>query len=272
MVVLALLFRQCNKTSLETAKLAQTTLIADANFKAIKDSTIQLQLTREQLKSYDVKLSNVVKFSDSLVKVLGTKNKTLNVLSIQPIVNNSVTVVKNQSRDFDPVVIPSLINDTNKIDKKYKFDWVVNDSIKSFSGTTSVYLVKNNDTLNIMSDSTKIKNFKLNFDMVIIKYDDGIQKVTKYKIVPYFTDTNGQMHELSDNQIKFNYRGIELLDKPWNPNVVTSLQPQKKLRFTGLWGIGMNPIGVSLITKNNILSLSYGPSISVGYFLTLQKR
>ena len=268
LIVLALLLHQCNKTSEAVNKLNDTIEIANANLKGMKDSTIQLSLTREQLKEYDTKLSTLVSYSDSLIKLLDKKNKVIEILNIRPKASTSERAVANHAQNTSPVII----KDTNNITKKYAFDWKVDDSVKSFSGTTSVYLVKNKDTLNIISDSTKIRNFKLNFDMVIIKYDDDLQKLTKYKITPYLTDNNGGVHEISDNELSFTFRGIELLDRPWNPNVIRSKLPGKKMKFKGLWGVGMNPIGVSVIGRNNVLSLSYGPSITFGYFLTLQKK
>lgn len=252
-----LLGRQCNKTSELQKKIAQTEQIANQNMKAMGDSTIQLKMTRQQLIEADSALNSVV---DKVDKTLAKTDKLTEVIRVRPVIGKPDTDTKNE------------VKQDNTDSTKYSLDFVVNDSIKSFNGSSYFYVNNLNNKLTILPDATKITNFKLNFDMVVAKYDDLKNKVTKYKIVPYYVDSDGAMHTISEEQLKFNFRGVELLDKPWTENVPSFSGPSKKSRLVGQWGLGINPVGFGPVVKDGVIKLGYAPSISFGYFLTFTKK
>lgn len=259
LVFLSMFLQQCNKTRNIKQDLIEAQRIADQNLKAMSDSAVQLKMTRKQLAEADSTLSATVIEADRIIRELGSKkDKVREVVRTKIIIKTDSASVKN-----DVAVDP-----TNS--SKYNLVFSVNDSIKSFNGVSSFYVNKIDNDISIKGDSTKIKNFKLNFELVLIKYDDASQKVTKYKIIPYYITSTGAMVPLSENQIKLNYRGVELLDQPWKENTPGQIGVKKKLRLEGTWGLGVNPIGVGLDLNNG--KIRYTPSISVGYFITLKKK
>jgi hypothetical protein len=266
LIALVLLFGglflyQYNQTKEAKSKLVQAERIAEQNLKAMGDSSIQLKLTREQLAYTDSGLAASVKMSDSLIRAGGSKkDKVMEVIVAKPIIVEKDVQVNNNVRQ-------------DKTDSsKYSLDFMVADSVKSFKGASSFFLRKTDSGYVIVGDSTKITDFRLNFDFTLIKYDDAVNKVTRYKIVPSYIDSAGRSTVISESKIKFTFRGVELLDKPWSENVNSPLAPKKKLRLTGAWGIGLNPIGIAPVVKDGQLKLGYIPSISFGYFITLQKK
>lgn len=258
LIIAPLYLRQCSKTNEEEEKRKTAERIAEQNFKAMNDSTIQLKLTREQLAFTDKKLSQTVKEADSVIRALGhKKDKVREVIRVQPVIVEKNSEVTNNVRK----------DSTDST--KYNLDFKISDSIKSFNGVSSFLVKKTDSGFSISPDSTKIKDFKLNFDMVVVKYEDYKDKVTKYKILPHYIDSAGNTHLLSENQIKFNIRGVELLDKPFQEN---KPGPKTKTRLVGAWGLGLNPIGLGPVVRNSVLKLGYTPSISFGYFLTFRKK
>lgn len=261
MAFMALFLQQCGKTKAAQAQTHQVTNIANENLKAMKDSSIQLKLTRTQLADADQNLSAKVKLMDSLIKAqYGKKDQVVEVIQGAPVVVQRDMKVNNFVR-VDPTD-PA----------KHILTFAVDDSVKSFDVAAAFYINKKDSTIYVLPGSTDINNFKLNFEFAVVKYDDPLAKVTKYKIVPLYTDKSGKTSIISDKTLVFNFRGVDLLDRPWELNNNDPAEVKKKLRVVGRWGLGLNPIGVGPIMNGNGIKFGYSPSISIGYFLTLEKR
>jgi hypothetical protein len=259
LIMSALFLQQCQSTRNEEAKRKEMERIANQNLLAMNDSTVQLKMTREQLAKADKELAARVSQIDSLTKALGNKkDKVREVIVVKTeIVHDSANVANTARKDSTDST-------------KYHLDFAVNDSVKSFIGTSSFHVKKEGNNISIKGDTTRIRDFRLNFDIVVVKYEDPVAKVTRYRIVPQVMDSAGQPHILSENQVKFSFRGAELLDRPWQENVPPG--QKKKWRLTGAWGVGLNPISVYPVVTKNTVRLGYAPSVSFGYFITFMKR
>jgi hypothetical protein len=249
-VLAAFLFNQYNKTKEYKEKYQTATHIADQNFAAIKDSTIQLKVTKKQLQYLDSQLYSTLNKVDSLQGVKSTQ----------------ITVVK-------PVYIPVDISVINKlkydsITKKYGLDFKSMDSIRTIGGTSWFQVNRDGNNLHILPDSTIIKDFRFNFTFVVSQYDDKVNKFTRTKITPFYVDSTGRMgNQISEKQIKFDFRNVEILDKPWQENPVPG-SGKGKYKLQSGWGICLSPIGIGY----NLNKFIYTPNISFGYYITLRKK
>lgn len=249
-----LLQQQCNKTKEAKAQLKQTTHIADQNLAAISDSSIQLKLTSKQLASVDSQLYLAHKKIDSLYNI---KSKQITLTKIQYVPEN-VTLSNN------------LIFDKDK--GLYGLHFTSFDSVRSFNGVSKFKIVKNNNTFDVIPDSTDIKNFKLNFDLVISQYEDSKTKFTRTKIVPYYVDSNGRLiAPISDQLLQINFRNAEILDKPWTENKPAN-QPKTKTRLASGWALTISPLAVGVYPAGNSMKFGYTPNIGISYYITLRKK
>lgn len=249
-----LLQQQCNKTKDAKAQLKQTTHIADQNLAAISDSSIQLKLTSKQLASVDSQLYLAQKKIDSLYNI---KSKQITLTKIQYVPEN-VTLSNN------------LIFDKDK--GLYGLHFTSFDSVRSFNGVSKFKIVKNDNTFDVIPDSTDIKNFKLNFDLVISQYEDSKSKFTRTKIVPYYVDSNGRLiAPISDQLLRINFRNAEILDKPWTENKPAN-QPETKTRLASGWALTLSPLAVGVYPAGNSMKFGYTPNIGISYYITLRKK
>jgi len=241
---------QCNKTKEYKDKFKIATHIADQNLAAITDSSIQLKLTKKQLQSLDSQLYRTLNKVDSLQ---GAKSK-------------EITVVKPVYVPVDVSVINKLRYDS--ITKKYGLDFKSIDSVRTIGGTSWFMVNKDGNNINILPDSTLIKDFKFNFTFVVSQYEDKVTKFTRTKITPFYVDSFGKMgNQISEKQIRFDFRNVEILDKPWQENVTPS-QGKGKYKLQSGWGLFLAPLGVGY-SNNKII---YTPNISFGYYITLRKK
>lgn len=232
-------------------KLKETTQIANQNLAAASDSSVKLELTKNQLRTYDYRLYRASVMNDSILKI---KSKTVTV---------SV-----------PIYIPIETSNPNKLGydslrKKYNLTFTSKDSVRTFSGISyfSVNRLKN-DSISILSDTTKIENFKFNFALVLSQYIDTKTNFTKNKIIPYFVDSTGNLtNQISENLIKFDIRGVDLLDKEYTKPV-----EKTKRRLVSKWGLTLSPIAVGLMPTTNGFKLGYVPNIGISYIITLGRK
>ena len=246
----AISLQQCNKAKEIKDKLAVTTHMADQNLAAIKDSSIQLQLTKQQLAMVDSHLYITLNKVDSLQNAKSTQ----------------ITVIQPKYIPVDVAIINKLRYDS--ITHKYGLDFNSIDSVRTIQGTSWFKVNRDNKNINILPDSTNIDKFKFNFAFVVSKYDDKKTKFTRTKITPFYLDSLGHMgNEISEKQIKFDFRNVEILDKAWQQNPPPNT-PKPKLRLESGWGLSLNPLGVGMNSNKFI----YTPNISFGYYITLRKK
>lgn len=254
-VLMGLYIQQCKNTAEYKSKYNTAVTIAEGNLAAIKDSSIQLKMTRDQLRTLDSNLYNLVQKNDSLLKVK----------------SQVVTVTK-------PVYVPVDVKFVNHLkydtcNDRYGLAFNASDSVRTFDGTSWFKLSRTNNNIDINPDSTDINNFKFNFAMVVSQYKDETTKFTKAKITPYYIDSLGRTtNPISDKLLKFDVRNIEILDKPYtevNPN-----EPPKQSKYkvvTG-WGLSFSPLGVGFVTDKGVIMAKYAPNISLSYCILLKKR
>ena len=252
MLLFIALLQQISSRADYKSKFETAQKIGDENLAAIKDNSIQLKVTKSQLKTLDSNLFIALNKNDSLLKI---KSKV-------------ITIIK-------PVYIPtesSFINDL-KFDtpsKRYGLTFNTVDSIKMFNGITWFKLIKTDSGYHILPDSTEISNFKFNFVMVTSQYDDPKTKLTKAKITPYYIDSMGNLgNPISEKIIKFDFRNIEILDKPYVENVpINSDTKKSKYRVITGWGLSLSPLAIGMTTHG----WGYTPNIGISYCILLNKR
>lgn len=250
-LLFVLLVKQNTEKAEYKAKFEIAKKIGDENLAAIKDSSIQLKVTKEQLKLVDSNLLNIVNKNDSLMKI---KSKIVTIT--KPIyVPVDVKIINNVKYD-------SVLN-------RYGLDFKDFDSIKCFNGISWFKLVKSDTSYRIIPDSTEIKNFKFNFVLIASQYDDPITKFTKAKIIPYYVDSSGNItNPISENLIKFSFRNIELLDKPYVENTPILNEKKSKYMLVSGWGLTVSPIAIGVTSTG----LKYTPNVGISYSILLKKR
>lgn len=252
---MGLYIQQCKNTAEYKDKYNTAVKIADGNLAAIKDSSIQLKMTREQIKTLDSNLFVLIEKTDSLQKA---KSKM-------------ITVTK-------PIYVPIDVKFVNhlkydSIKGRYGLVFKTEDSVRSFDGISWFKLNRSNNDVDIFADSTDINNFKFNFAMVVSQYEDPITKYTKAKITPYHIDTAGRItNAISEDKLKFDFRNVEILDKPYVDNTPKEPVNQSKYKVVTGWGLTFSPLGLGLINNNGIFTVRYAPNISLSYCILLKKR
>ena len=254
-ILMCLYLQQCKNTAEYKEKFNTAVKIADGNLAAMKDSSIQLKMTRDQIKTMDSNLFVLIEKTDSLQEA---KSKT-------------ITITKPVYIPIDVKFVNHLKYDSTK--SRYGLAFKTEDSVRSFDGVSWFKLDRTNNDVDILPDSTDINNFRFNFAMVISQYQDPITKYTKAKITPYHIDTAGNVtNAISENKLKFDFRNIEILDKPYVENTPGNQTKQSKYKVVTGWGLSISPFGVGLITHDNILMIKYAPNISLSYCILLKKR
>lgn len=253
-VLMALYLQQCKNTAEYKQKFNTAVTIAEGNLAAIKDSSIQLKMTRDQLKTLDSNLYTVIEKNDSLQKA---KSKT-------------ITITK-------PIYIPVDVKFVNhlkydSVKGSYGLAFKTQDSVRSFDGVSWFKLNRLDNNVDISPDSTDINNFKFNFAMVISQYQDAKTKYTKAKITPFYLDTAGNItNPISEKTLKFDFRNIEILDKPYVENTPDNNIKQSKYKVVTGWGLTVSPFGLGFVTHNGVITAKYAPNISLSYCILLKK-
>jgi len=251
MLLFIALLQQCNSKAEYQAKFETAKRIGDQNLAAIKDSSIQLKVTKDQLKTLDSNLAIAVEKNDSILKI---KSKV-------------VTITK-------PVYIPVELSFINHLkydttSKRYGLGFNTFDSVRSFDGTSWFKITGTDSGYHILPDSTDINNFKFNFAMVASQYEDPKTKFTKAKIVPYYVDSFGNLgNPISEKIIKFDFRNIELLDKPYVENTPSLDNKKSKYKVVTGWGLSFSPFAIGLTSHG----WGYTPNIGISYSILLKKR
>ena len=105
--------------------------------------------------------------------------------------------------------------------------------------------------------------------MVASQYEDPKTKFTKAKIVPYYIDSLGNLgNPISEKMIKFDFRNIELLDKPYVENTPSLDNKKSKYKVVTGWGLSFSPLAIGLTSHG----WSYTPNIGISYSILLKKR
>jgi hypothetical protein len=251
---MGLFLQQCNETRAVKNQLAISQHIAEQNTAALNDNTIQLRVTKEQLGHVDSNLKTALVKVDSIGKI---KTKVITVA--QPIYYSK-----------DVLVESSLTYDTAK--GLYGLNFNSTDQVRTIDGVSSFKILKTDNSMTIVPDSTKIKDFKLNFCMVISQYDDPKTKYTRTKIIPFNVKSDGSLgNEIPDSILKVNFRNAEILDKPFTPNDSKDPGVKDKSFATG-WGFSLNPLSVGMYPSTGGVKIGWTPNISFGYYLTFRKK
>ena len=240
--------RQANVNLKE--QLATTQHIASQNIDALKDSTIQLRVTKEQLGKIDTNLKNALNKIDSLGNI---KTKI-------------ITVTKPIYMGKDVIVSSTLLFDSLK--NLYGLKFNSEDVVRTINGSSWFKLDTNGKIITVVPGDTKINDFKLNFSLVISQYDDPITQYTRTKIMPFSVNSDGSLGDpISDSLLKISFRNAEILDKPFTPNKPTGVITEKKNFLKSGWCMSINPIGVGLQSNGKLIIT---PNISFGYYITLR--
>jgi hypothetical protein len=245
---LCLWLQQCNVTKDMKNQLATTQHIAEQNIAALADNTIQLRVTKEQLANVDSYMHEALVKIDSLGDI---KSTTITV-------TNPVYVGK------DVVVPNNLLIDTPK--QSYGLQFTSEDAVRTINGVSWFKFDTNKNSIVVTPENTDIKDFKLNFSLVISQYEDQITKYTRTKIIPFNVKSDGSLgDQIPESLLKINFRNAEILDKPFTPNK-PSEPTTSKGKFKSGWGVSLNPVGVGVSNGKFIVT----PNISFGYYITLR--
>jgi hypothetical protein len=245
---LCLWLQQCSVTNNIKNQLNTTKHIAEQNMAALKDRSIQLRVTKEQLANVDSNLHQ------ALVKIDSISNIKSEVITItRPIYLGRDVVVPNDLM----IDIPN---------KAYGLKFHSEDPVRTINGISWFKLDTTNKTITVVPKNTDINDFKLNFSLVISQYEDRTTNYTRTKIVPFNVNNDGSLGEpISDSLLKIDFRNAEILDKPFTPNVQPTPGVKKSKIKTG-WGVSLNPVGIGVNNGKFIVT----PNISFGYYITLR--
>lgn len=252
-----LFFQQCGATRSAKAETEQAKLIADNNLKAMKDSTIILKMTREQLAMTDKNLSKVTRDLDSM------KQHPKVVYVIKPIyVPKDVTTSNELVRD-------------PKDSTKYGLKFLSIDSVRTIGATSWFNATETETKVAITPRETIIDKFDFNFGLAISRYDDKKEKVTRLSVIPYHLDANGDFTKpISKQLLDMQYRGVELLEVPYKENPCPENAPPKhkySLRSGFSLSINLLSVGYSPFTTPAAFNWAM-PSLGVGYSFVLVRN
>lgn len=249
-----LFFKQCQSTKFAKAETKAVKQIADNNIKALKDSSILLMVTREQLAVIDKNLSKVTHELDSLKKHPKT------VVIIKPIY-----LLK------DVKAANTLVHDSLDL-TKYGLAFNSWDSVRTIEGTSWFKIIKTADSAALLKpDTTVIHNFSLNFGLSVAKYDDKENKMTRINVTPYYVNEQGDYtNPISPNLLKVQFRGADLFDVPYVPNNIPC-PTQKKYSVKGGFTASLNLIGYGYLPAANKAGI-VAPSVNLGYGFTLVRN
>lgn len=230
----------------EQVKVSQH--IAQQNIDALKDHSIQLQVTRDQLSKIDTNLAIALKKVDSLSHIKSTV----------------ITTVKPEYVGKDVIIPNTVVLDTPNHMYGLKFN--SSDQVRSVAGISWFKVDTNKRAIFISPGNTDFNHFDLNFTLVISQYQDSVAKYTRTKIVPFHVNNDGTLgNPISDSLLKISYRNAEILDKPFTLPAAPDETKHKRKLQTG-WGFSLNPVGVGINNGKAILT----PNISFGYYITLR--
>jgi hypothetical protein len=248
-----LFFKQCSATKDAKAETVEAKLIADNNLKALKDSTIVLEVTKGQLSLIDNNLYNVVQELDNLKKHPQT-----------------VVVVKPQYIPKLVVVDDSLIRDS-KDSTKYGLRFKSVDSVRTIGAVSWFNVYDNFNKLQLKGGKTDIDNFALNFGIIVDKYDDKANKMTRLSILPCFVDDAGNFGKpISKEMLNLKFRGADLLDVPYVDNTQPVVLPKHKYSLRSGFSFNVNLLSYGYTPFTSAPALNWMmPSLGIGYSFVL---
>ncbi len=255
LVLTSLWITQCQKTA-EVQQENETIInTANQNLEAlVGDQATQMKLTREQLKRVNEDMGAILDSVESLRGIQGKVKETV--------------VTKIEYVPIEVKTPNTLVMDT--INGRYGLAFTDEDSVKTIEGISWFRVVDTVDNqVRIEPDSTNIKKFDFNFDLVISKYVDDSTGFTKYDITPFHVNSDGTLGgAISENLLKLNYRGVELINEPWKPlGTNTTTGGYKR----GGWAIHISPLSAGFMTNGKETMLGVGPTVGVSYVIKLGK-
>jgi hypothetical protein len=249
-----LFFKQCQSTKFAKAQTEAVKQIADNNIKALKDSSIVLMVTREQLAIIDKNLSKVTHELDSLKK----HPKTI-------VITKPVYIPK------DVKAANTLVHDSVDL-TKYGLAFNSWDSVRTIVGTSWFKIIPTDTAALVKPDTTVIHKFTLNFGLAIAKYDDKENKMTRLDVTPYYVNEQGEYTTpISPNLLKMQFRGADLLDVPYVPTDVPCPSAKHKYSLKGGFTASLNLIGYGYMPDANKAGV-IAPSVNLGYGFTLVRN
>ena len=183
MVLTLTLLKQCDKNK-------EIELINKQNELALKDSSYQLVMTKEKLKTVDRSLYKAVSKIDSL-----STQKIKEVVKIK---------IKYVPRDV--IVDNTVVYDS--LTKKGQVSFTSSDSVRSFDAVSFFNIDTANHKISLIHDKSEVKNFKFNFDLICYKELDKDGNIV-VKVKPFYVDKNGNLvKEISNNTLNLGYRSV----------------------------------------------------------------
>lgn len=245
-----LYFKEINKKRNLQKELSDTKIIANNNEEALYNTKIELKVTKEQLEKYDTTLTQLV---DKVNKI--AKTPVREIIRVEPQYTPTKAKIDNKLLQKDSL---------------YGLAFSKIDSVLTIEGV-SWFKYKNNI---IEPGFTEFLKTKFNFNFVITKHIDKELKVEKIEIIPFFINSDGTLGEpISKDLLTFNYRGAEILEKPWTPNTESIFDKDKrKLRIEQGFALTLTPIGLGLYSDGVALKYGYVPSIGFSYYFTVKKN
>lgn len=237
--------KQCETKNKYKSELETKEKIFNQNLQALNDSTIQLQLTRDQLKIVDKSLSNALYLVDSLNNI---KTQT-------------ITIIKPEYLIRDVSILNKLIYDS--IQNKYGLNFNSIDLVRTIEGSSWFKIDRKDSILKILPDTTKINYFNLNFTLVVSQYEDNETKYIRTKITPFNVKSNGELGEvIPETMLKLNFRNAEILDKPFTPNI----NPINEKKIKTGFGLSISPLAFGFYpTSTGGYKFGWTPNIGISY-------
>lgn len=237
-----LYLRECEKSEKYENEVIEAKEIANSNMKALQDSGVVLQTTRDELAFYDAELAKIRRINDSL----------------RDIKSKEVIIVKIKEKMPDITVNNNLAyNDTADL---YELSFDASDTLKEITGISRFGL--DTTDFNLYPSTTTITNFRLKYGFSISKYEDA-DGLTKLSVDPYFLDDNGYFTNtmVPKEYLDINFRGVELLNEPFKLNEPENNKPKNR------WALTVSPISAGLFYVPSLSQAHFGigPSAGISY-------
>lgn len=248
-----LFFKQCQETKIAQTETAEAIRIAENNLKAIKDSTIVLKVTRDQLAILDANMARLVKTLDSL------KQHPKTIIITKPYYVPKEVITSN-----------TLVKDSAD-SSRYGLRFYSEDSVRTIGAVSWFNIFNTYNKLQVTPDYTKIDNFALNFGLVIDKYEDLTNKMTRLSVVPYYVDSCGTYTKpISSKLLHIQYRGADLLDVPYRDVSEPDPPPKHKYSVRSGFSLSVNLLSYGYTPITPVPAFNWiMPSIGLGYSFVL---
>lgn len=249
-------FKQCDRAKRAEARTEEVQLIADNNIKALKDSTIMLKVTREQLGIIDKNLAKVAHELDSLKKHPRTV-----VVTVPVYIPKDVTTPNTLVRDKDDST-------------KYGLAFNSVDSVRTIKGTSWFNLFQTDTKLEVKPANTVIHDFNLHFGLAFARYEDEKAKVSRISVEPWFINENGDfVKPISKNLLELKSRGAEVLDVPYVDISKPCPPPKHKYSIRSGFSLNVNLVSYGYTPFAPTPAFNWMmPSLGIGYSFVLVRN